>query len=64
MHQPCNELAPEERADILRVRPQGAMCTACCRDLAQPWLFVVPLPGSQGQASHYCNPLESLLKRL
>src|SRR5215510_6489796 len=26
MPQPCNELAPEERADILRVRPQGAMC--------------------------------------
>src|SRR6266436_1435324 len=26
MHQPCNELAPEERADILRVRPQGALC--------------------------------------
>ena len=26
MPQPCNELAPEERADILRVRPQGALC--------------------------------------
>ena len=27
MPQPCNGLAPEERADILRVRPQGALCT-------------------------------------
>ena len=26
MPQPCNGLAPEERADILRVRPQGALC--------------------------------------
>jgi hypothetical protein len=25
MPQPCNGLAPEERADILRVRPQGAL---------------------------------------
>src|SRR5262245_49088867 len=28
MPQPCNGLAPEERADILRVRPQGALCNA------------------------------------
>jgi hypothetical protein len=28
MPQPCNGLAPEERADILRVRPQGALCKA------------------------------------
>jgi len=28
MPQPCNGLAPEERADILRVRPQGALCAA------------------------------------
>ena len=28
MPQPCNGLAPEERADILRVRPQGALCIA------------------------------------
>src|SRR4029450_11842248 len=27
MPQLCNGLAPEERADILRVRPQGALCT-------------------------------------
>jgi hypothetical protein len=26
MPQLCNGLAPEERADILRVRPQGALC--------------------------------------
>src|SRR5215813_237506 len=25
MHPPCNELAPEDRTDILRVRPQGAL---------------------------------------
>ena len=25
MPRPCNGLAPEERADILRVRPQGAL---------------------------------------
>jgi hypothetical protein len=25
MPQPCNGLAPEGRADILRVRPQGAL---------------------------------------
>ncbi len=28
MPQPYNGLAPEERADILRVRPQGALCNA------------------------------------
>jgi hypothetical protein len=28
MHQLCNELAPEDRTDILRVRPQGALCIA------------------------------------
>src|SRR5436309_1677749 len=28
MHPPCNELAPEDRADVLRVRPQGALCTS------------------------------------
>ncbi len=26
MPSPRNELAPEERADVLRVRPQGALC--------------------------------------
>src|SRR6516162_1721520 len=28
MPQPCNGLAPEEMSDILRVRPQGALCNA------------------------------------
>ena len=26
MPQPCSGLAPEEMSDILRVRPQGALC--------------------------------------
>jgi hypothetical protein len=26
MPQPCHELVPEERADLFRVRPQGALC--------------------------------------
>src|SRR5712692_8909062 len=28
MHPPRNEPLPEERADVLRVRPQGVMCRA------------------------------------
>ena len=27
MQQPHNELDPEDRTDVLRVRPQGARCT-------------------------------------
>src|SRR6266851_8997772 len=26
MHQPCNELVPEERTTVRRVRPQGVLC--------------------------------------
>lgn len=27
MHQPRNELAPDEGVDVPKVRPQGAMCS-------------------------------------
>src|SRR5262245_26381538 len=35
MPQSCNGLAPEERADILRVRPQGALCNPILRGWVQ-----------------------------
>ena len=39
MPQLCNGLAPEERADILRVRPQGALCK-CSRNISSERSFI------------------------
>ena len=44
MPQPCNGLAPEERADILRVRPQGALCIAPTRLPPDPTPGVSTVP--------------------
>ena len=39
MPQLCNGLAPEERADILRVRPQGALCIFMLYRLFKYWIL-------------------------
>ena len=45
MPQPCNGLAPEEMSDILRVRPQGALCKWAQRFLAQGVTGLADKPG-------------------
>src|SRR4029453_8101869 len=53
MPQLCNGLAPEDRADILRVRPQGALCTdyqLLCQTLApeRPRITQIITGGARG----------------
>ena len=45
MPQLCNGLAPEARADILRVRPQGALCTVAPITIAYRGHFRDVAPG-------------------
>jgi Protein of unknown function (DUF1264) len=68
--QPCNGLAPEERADILRVRPQGALCTPPTllaqekpRSPAEGYTIHIVAPHRHedgtvhGPYHHYCKPI-------